>query len=227
MSARAEIFTNKHDILKEKGTVADSTLVDHLFENFMQYASANWSYSASAPGQTVADLLSTSGGKTVACDTLAGAFTRLIKEADEKLIPEGKSKNWFITRPDLKCFDGKVTGNMGNPDAVIYNLGCHFSAHFFTKFGDKFYDPCLSTTYTKEDGAVLMETRLVAGTNNLRYAGIGRTVILLKPKQKVIPGFGSVVVVLSIYKDDIKKWLDKGEYEAVKKMPLFHAAGLK
>ena len=131
-----------------------------------------------------------------------------------------------ITDGDVRI-DGKVTGNMGNPDAVIYNLGCHFSAHFFTKFGDKFYDPCLSTTYTKEDGAVLMETRLVAGTNNLRYAGIGRTVILLKPKQKVIPGFGSVVVVLSIYKDDIKKWLDKGEYEAVKKMPLFHAAGLK
>ena len=230
MSAQAEMLTNRHDILKEKGTIADSLLVDHLFENFMLYATANWNYGAAgAPG----DLLGTSGSKTVACDNLAGAFTSLIKIADDKLKPNpgGRPyKNWFISRPELKCFDRKVTGNMGNPGAIgatNFNLGCHFSAHYFVKFGDKYYNPCLSTTYGREDGAVFMQTNLVMGSDNLRYAGTGKSIILLKQKQMAVPGFTSVFEIFSIFKDDIKKSLTPKDYDAAKRNPALRAAGLK
>ncbi len=230
MSAQAEMLTNKHDILKEKGTIADSVLVDHLFENFMLYATANWNYGAAG---TAGDLLGTSGSKTVACDNLAAAFTSLIKIADDKLKPNpgGKpSKNWFIARPELKCFDSKVTGNMGNPGAMTassFNLGCHFSAHYFVRFGDKFYDPCLATTYGREDGAVSMQTSLVMGSDNLRFAGNGRSIILLKQKQMAVPGFTSVFEILSIFKDDLKKSLSPKDYDAAKKNQVLRAAGLK
>ena len=227
MSAQAEMLTNKHDILKEKGTINASVLVDHLFENFMLYATANWNYAASG---TTGDLLATTGPKTVACDNLATAFASLIKIADDKLKPERSSKNWFITRPELKCFDTKVKGNMGNPGALVaanFNLGCHFSAHYFVKCGDKYYDPCLASTYGSEDGPVSMQTRIVQNSDNLRFAGTGRTIILLKPKQMVIPGFSSVFEILSIYKDNLKKILSTKDYEAAKKNQTLVAAGLK
>jgi hypothetical protein len=227
MSAKADILTNKHDILKEKGSISDAMLVDHLFDNFMQYISAHWHYHATPPNQNPIDLLGGSGAKTVNCDNLSAVFAALIRDIDDKLKPAKASKNWFISKPALKNFDAKVTGNMGNPDATSFNLGCHFSAHYFVNFNGKYYDPCLSTTYNSETGAVFMETRLVPGTNNLRYAGTGNAIILLKPKQKVINGFGGVFEVLSIAKGDPKKRLDKKEYEAASKVPALKAAGLK
>ena len=226
MSAQAEILANKHDILKEKGSVPDAVLVEHLFENFLQYASANWTYSATSGKQTAPDLLAGSGAKTVACGTLREALKILIRE-QLKLEAKNASQNRFISRPNLKCFDSKVTGNMGKPGSNDFSLGCFWSEHYFLESGGKFYDPCLSAIYAREDGPILARTTNVPNATHIVYAGFGRSTILMRSlPNRTAPGFGGVWEVFPIDKNEIKKLLNAKEYAAVKLIPALKNIGL-
>jgi hypothetical protein len=230
MSALAEILTNKNKIMEQKGIVPNSKLVDLLFENFLQYASANWNYSAQSGKQTAADLLSGTGSKNVACGTLREAFKLLIRN-ELNLQAENQDINgYFISKPTLKCFDNKVTGNIANPGSGFFNLGCHFSTHYFVKSEGKYYDPCLSTTYSSATEPILITTNLVMAFTggSLRYGGTGKsTVILRLIPGKTVPGFGSTWELFSLAKDNLSKKLTTKEYAALKATPALKSAGIK
>jgi hypothetical protein len=229
MSAQAEILTTKHDVLKQKGSVPNSKLVDLLFENFLQYASANWSYSAQSGKQTATDLLSGSGPKNVACGTLREGFKLLIRNELKLQADNEDINNYFISKPTLKCFDNKVSGNIGNPSSGVFNLGCHFSTHYFVKSEGKYYDPCLSSIYSSATEPILINTSLITGFpgGSLRFGGTGKAIVILRliPGRSV-PGFGSTWELFSLFKDNIAKKLTSKEYAAVKLNPVIKAAGV-
>lgn len=228
MSAQSEILENKHDILKQKDILGAEKVLDMLFENFLAYASANWNYSAQSGKQTAMDLLSGSGAKNVACGTLREAFKLLVREQLKLEAANEDINGYFITKPTLKCFDTKVTGNMANPGSHVFNLGCHFSAHYFVKCGGKYYDPCLNTTYARADEPILMRSSPVPNAMTLRYAGSGRAVVLLRQLLgQSVTGFGTTWEVYSVTKDDLGRHLTPKEYAAAKAAPVLKGAGLR
>jgi hypothetical protein len=134
MSARQEILRNGHDIAALKGKVPASQLVDKLFENVVDYASQNWDYAAQPGAQSAEDLLAGTGRKSVACATLRTALKLMIKEdVGDAAVESTDLNDYFVTKLGLKCFDPKVHGNIGNHGSNVYNLGCHFSTHYFLK----------------------------------------------------------------------------------------------
>ncbi|CAN5503530.1 hypothetical protein BH10BAC3_BH10BAC3_12220 [soil metagenome] len=229
MSAKDDILNNKYDILKEKGTISKSLLVDHLFENFVKYASANWQYVTQAGSQTADDLLSGTGMKSVACGTLRTAFITLVRNDLQGMAAVADLNQYFISLPNLKCFDNNVTGNVANPGSPFYTLGCHFSAHYFAESEGKFYDPCLSAIYATKEEPILIKTRIVTKSveGALRYGGVGRSTVILKRKVGVVPGFGSTWEMFSLFKDNVSKMLSAAEFAALKAQPELKAAGLK
>jgi hypothetical protein len=202
MSARDDILTIKNDIPALKGTADPTDLADKLFENFVLYASANWDYAAQPGGLTVDTLLGGTGSRAVACGTLREALKRMFQEDLGR--NEAKSENIndnFISKSTLHCFDPKVTGNLGNRGTALYDLGCHFSSHFFVGLGAKFYDPCLSSMYSSAGGPIEHKTyrvgTLADSVPGVRYAGQGRAAIIIRViPGKALPGFGSVWEIL-------------------------------
>ncbi len=55
MSAREEILNGKRDILNNLAA-KNSNVVDQLFENYRDFAKANWNYAAQSGKQTADDL---------------------------------------------------------------------------------------------------------------------------------------------------------------------------
>lgn len=228
MSAKAEILTHKHDILKQKNIVGNAKIIDLLFENFLDYASANWNYSAQSGNQTAPDLLNGNGRKNVACGTLREAFKLLIRNELNLEAANEDINGYFITKPTLKCFDPNVHGNIANPGSTNFNLGCHFSAHYFVKSQGKYYDPCLTATYSRAEEPILIRTSPIAGTVNMRCGGTGAAMIVLRQiPNRVVPGFGTTWELFSLAKDDLKKKLTPQEYAAAKQNAMLKAAGLK
>lgn len=224
MTARADILTFKHDIPKLKAEAAIArTLADKLFENFVAYAAANWDYAAQPGGQTADSALSGTGRKALACGTIREALKKMFREdigcADAK---NADLNEYFITKPDLKCFDPKVKGNLGNRGSATFNLGCHFSSHFFLESGGKFYDACLSTTYASATGPIFHKTRQVGTLTEtvpgLRFAGVGKSTIVLRLiPGRAVPGFGSVWEILTL--DETKRLLNGTDLKRFKATP--------
>ena len=226
MSAQSEILQNKHDILKLKEAGGNADLVGLLFENFLLYAVENWNYAANAGKQTARDLLDGSGGKTVACGTLRDALKILVRE-QLKLEASDVRQPRFISRQNLKCFDNRVTGNMGNPGSNDFSLGCYWSEHFFLESGGKYYDPCLAAKYSRENGPVLVAMKHIPNATHMVYGGFGRDTILMRSlPNRTSPGFGGVWEVIPIDKSKITKLLNPKEYAAVKLIPGLRGIGL-
>jgi hypothetical protein len=202
MSARQEILngkfkdtpTGKAALRAAGGAVATAD----LFAGFVGYASENWNYSAQSGAQTAPSLLSGDGTKNVACGTLREALKIMMRE-DLKLAATNADINeYFLTKPGLECFDSNVKGNVGNFGATTFNLACHFSTHYFVESGGKFYDACLTAVYSNKDGPIAHRTRLVMGSSNLRKAGTGRALVILKQMLgRTLPGFGTVWEILT------------------------------
>ena len=197
MSAREDILAGK---FKDSPTAKAAFRsagghgqVAELFAYFVGYASATWSYSAQSGGQTAKGLLDGNGAKNVACGTLREAFKIMLRE-DLQLntVKNADINERFITKPDLKCFDSKVKGNLGNYGQHTFNLGCHFSSHYFVQVSGKFYDPCLVAVYSTLAGPIAHKTRPVQKTTPpMRKAGTGRALIILQLMAgKSLPGFG-------------------------------------
>lgn len=169
-----------------------------LFAGFVGYAGANWHYSAQSGAQTAPALLAGDGTKNVACGTLREALKIMMRE-DLKLTAANADINeYFLTKPGLECFDPKVKGNVGNLGATAFNLACHFSTHYFVESGGKFYDACLTAVYNNKDGPIAHRTRLIIGSTNLRKAGTGLALVILKQLMgRTVPGFGTVWEILT------------------------------
>ncbi|VAW76496.1 hypothetical protein MNBD_GAMMA15-1622 [hydrothermal vent metagenome] len=209
MSARKDIIDGKF----KNNTAAKAALraaggngpLAVLFGNFVGYANVNWKYSAQSGAQTAKNLLDGTGKKNVACGTLREAFKIMIRE-DLKLVAKNADVNgYFLTKPDLKCFDPSVKGNVGNQGKQTFDLACHFSAHYFVQVAGKFYDPCLMAVYTSLEGPIAHRTSMIKGTYPyVRMAGDGKALVLLQHLPgKAVSGFQSVWRIL--LPKDLKK----------------------
>ncbi|GDX53270.1 hypothetical protein LBMAG27_23170 [Bacteroidota bacterium] len=135
----------------------------------------------------------------------------------------------FISKPNYKCFDTKVVGNMANPGSTNFNLGCFFSGHFFVECENKFYDPCLSTIYSSKEEPILYKASTInTGAVPMYAFGSGKTVIILRQLLgTVVPGFETTFEVLSPFKDDLKKKLTAQQYAGALQNRVLMAAGIK
>ena len=140
MSARDDILRFKHDIhaMQKNYAISPTILADALFENYVEYAKENWDYAAHAGGLKFETLLTGTGHQTVACGTLKSALKTMFKEdlGREDAIDASLNER-FISKPDLHCFDEKVTGNMRNRGSWNFNSGCCFSSHHFVQCCDQ------------------------------------------------------------------------------------------
>jgi hypothetical protein len=205
MSARENILQFKHDIraMQKESALSRMVLADALFENFVDYAVANWDYGASSGGLTADVLLSGTGRKTVACGTLREALKKMFRDDLNRQDVADADLGHFISKPDLHCFDPKVKGNLGNRGSGMFNLGCLFSGHWFLACGDKFYDPCLQATYMSKEEPIFQKTTrvgtLAQSVPGVEYAGLGKATILLrKIPNKTLPGFGDVFEIIKL-----------------------------
>lgn len=225
MSAREDVLHFKHDIhaMQKDSAISPAVLADALFENYLGYASANWDYAAQPGGLRADTLLSGTGHKAVACGTLRDALKTMFREdLGRPDVKDADLNENFISKPDLHCFDSKVRGNLGNRGSGTFNLGCHFSSHYFLACGGKYYDACLSTTYKSDQEPIFQKTlrvgTLTESVAGVRYAGIGRAAIILRViPGKVLPGFGSVWEILKL--DEVKKVFSGQDLKRVQATP--------
>lgn len=233
MAAQVDILTFKHDIPTLLRAQAGATLVDKLFDNFIGYAGAHWKYAAQQGAQTAEDALAGDGAKTLACATIRKALKIMLNDVLATPSNNVDINEYFVTRPGLKCFDPLVTGNLGNHGSGIFNLGCHFSTHYFLSCNGKYYDPCLTSVYTSAEGPVMWKTSVVKGEKlgspsvpSLRRAGTGMTLTFLHQLAgRVVPGFGTVWEVLR--PQELKGALSKPDYAIAITDPVVKVAGLK
>jgi hypothetical protein len=226
MTAREIILNVTHpltEMQKNSAGISPTVLADALFENFVLYAKKNWDYSATAPGLKGQLLLETSGRNAPACGTLREALLILLRD---ELGLEAKPcdiNERFISKPDLRCFDSKVKGNLGNLGGPTYDLGCHFSAHYFVECQGKFYDPCFATIYKTKEEPVAHRTKAVTLPDAVlsvptSYSGNGRTMIILrKVVNKTVPGFGEVWEMLKL--DEVKRAFSSADLKLLSRFP--------
>ena len=121
-SARESILCFKHDIpaMQKDGGLSKMLLADALFENFVEYASANWDYIAEASNLSADALLASADHNRVDCAKLREALKKMFEQdlglegVSNATLDSSNKCGHFITKPDFHCFDPKVNGNVGN-----------------------------------------------------------------------------------------------------------------
>ena len=245
MSARADILSGKFNDTpaahqaKRAASSGDAELAK-LFANYVGYAAANWDYVAQ-PGQMTADqLLEGDGRKSPACGTLREALITLIKQ-ELKIADVGPAsvESPFLVKTGLECFDPKVKGNVGNKGAISpndYRVGCVFSRHYFLRAKGKYYDPCMKSVYTAENGPVAGKLEQInkpigLGRKNppMCTVGNGRSLIVLMNenyslRKTAVPGFGATWVIL--LPKECKDVLDKDGWKLFQQDQRVRSSGL-
>jgi hypothetical protein len=233
MTAREEILSNKHDILKLKADkkLDQQALADKLFENFVIHARANWKYAAQPGAQKALDALNGTGTATLACGTIREALKIMFLDELNATAANEDINSYFLSKPGLKNFDSLVTGNVFDETGRGTSLACLFSTHYFLKLGTKWYDPCMTSQYVTREGPVHAYTKNVgvpptSTLGNLKKAGSGTSLMLfLLDRGRSVPGFGSVWKIVK--PRDLKTLLPNDEYAKAKLDPDLKAAGLK
>lgn len=189
---------------------------DAVFVNLMAYARANWNYTASSPngGEDLLDGSATSAP----CGGIATAL-RLMYQ-DQLGIPADdiqyiRITTYVWTGPDYVCFDGNVVGNLRKLNDRDYRNGCIFNEHYYLYFRNKYYDPCLSTTYGVRDQSVKVQ---FGGRDKFNVgAGMGRkflatpdrsTGIFYMPDERVA-GFTGAYVMFDLTQRNVERALGK------------------
>jgi len=228
-SARESILCFKHDIpaMQKNSSISKMLLADALFENFVEYASANWDYITEASNLSADALLASADHNRVDCAKLREALKKMFEEdlgldgVSNANLDSSNKCGHFITKPDFHCFDSKVRGNVGNQGSGAFNLGCFFTTHYFLKYGGKYYDACMAATYRSEQEPILHKTRKVGtvykGLENVRWAGTGKATILLRSTPKNVPGFSSVWEIFKL--DEVKRIFSKQELNVIQTTP--------
>ncbi|MGD2068910.1 MAG: hypothetical protein PVI57_09590, partial [Gemmatimonadota bacterium] len=90
-----------------------------------------------------------------------------------------------------------------------YRNGCIFNEHYYLCCNNKYYDPCLSTSYIVRDQSVKARFRgklnMMVGTNRkLLYTEDRKTGFLYMPDETV-PGFRGAWVKFPLNKQSIQK----------------------
>lgn len=217
MSVRQDILAKPNDIAAlQKAGRSKPDLVDNLFINFLYYAKHHWSYIASS--SSGGEHLLNGTATQVPCGGLANALRIMIEEdlgvakkADVDFI---RITGYVWTKPEFLSFDPKVVGNLRMPSGRDYRHGCVFNEHYYLRCYAKFYDPCLSTTYTV-DKACVKETfagksNIGIGTNDrMLVTQDGRQVLIFKGDETVAGWQRGAWVLTPATKKDIETVLGK------------------
>lgn len=195
-------------------------LLDGTFTNFLYYAKSNWSYVASATAGGEALLAGTA--QAAPCGGIATALMRIYidglgidaADVEYKTVP-----GYLWTGPEYSCFDPKVYGNLRKLDGRDYRNGCIFNQHYYLKCHGKYYDPCLSTTYRKEDESIKEKfqgggTRvIVAGTHRKILVTLDRKTVIMHMHQESVPGFRGAWAMFDASKKNIEKAMGSTEFK--------------
>jgi hypothetical protein len=245
MSARADILSGKFKLTPaaqqaKRAAYSGDAELKELFTNFVGYAAENWDYAAQPGKMTAGELLEGHGRKSPACGTLREALMTLIKdELNINDVAPASVEGKFLVKTGLECFDPKVKGNVGNygarsPDQ--YSVGCVFSGHYFLRCKGKYYDPCMKSVYTVENGPVAGKLELInkplglGHKNPLMFTvGNGRSLIVLMSEnhsvqKTTVPGFAGTWAIL--LPKEWKDVLDKEGWKLFQKDPVIKASGL-
>lgn len=227
-SAREEILKDAFGsgTFKSTGAISEDKM-DTLFICFVHYAGRNWNYVAQSGAITPAQLLDGSGPKGVDCGKLRGALKILIQEQwGEGSATNADINDNFITKPGLKCFDPKVSGNICLVGSMLFNMGCHFSTHYFINACGKYYDACLQAMYQTLEEPIRIKTKpVMLGLRVGGGPGTGSPCFVIRSVPKPVPGFGSYWEFIMF--QDLAKKLTKEQLAAAKKNDVLKRAGLK
>jgi hypothetical protein len=199
------------------GNKTREALCDGAFTNLLYYAKVHWSYTAS--GSTGGDDLLAGTAVASPCGGIATALRRVfvnglhIPDADVEYI---RVTGYLWTGPNYLCYDPKVRGNLRRLDTPgNYGNGCIFNEHYYLKCNGKYYDPCLSTTYSVKNQSIKEEFNGLY--QNTAY-GTGQTAgrMLLTADKKTcivylskepVPGFRGAWGMFEASKKNVEKAL--------------------
>ena len=203
----------------KKENASRERLLDGAFCNLLYYAKVNWNYTAS--GSTGGDALLAGTAFSAPCGGIATALRRVFAQGlniPDKDIEYIRITGYVWTGPEYLCFDKKVTGNLRGLDETDYRNGCIFNEHYYLKCGNRYYDPCLSTTYLARNESI-KETfagfNIVSTSTNRKIliTSDKRTLILYLPNEKV-PGFSGAWAMFNATKKQLEKALGAREFKA-------------
>jgi hypothetical protein len=189
------ILTSPTDIYKKKEQgVTGAALADEIFSNFLIYAKAHWSYVASAQAGGE-DVLS---GRAVAfpCGGIANAlkivFQSFFGDSPTEFI---RITGYLITKPTYSCFDAKVTGNVKSAGITDdWDGSCIFNEHYFLKYANQYYDPCMTTKYALQDEVIETRLKKVGSAPILVSTDLNHPYIYAFNSTKNVPGFNGSYV---------------------------------
>jgi hypothetical protein len=112
------------------------------------------------------------------------------------------------------AYDPKVRGNLRRLDTPgNYGNGCIFNEHYYLKCNGKYYDPCLSTTYSVKNQSIKEEfsgqyQNTAYGTGQtagrMLLTADKKTCIVYLPKEPV-PGFRGAWGMFEASKKNVEK----------------------
>jgi hypothetical protein len=157
MAATDEIlngpFHNIKEMLERSPRPSEKEMVAGLYLNFIHYAANNWDYGGdNVNGKPLLDGSSKIGD----CAAVRDAFWIILNDTlGIKMVEPKYIGGPFLAKSMYSCFDKKATGNVARADSQDnFNQGYIFYGHYTIKWGDLCYDPCMVTTYAKEDDVV-------------------------------------------------------------------------
>lgn len=195
-------------------------LLDGAFTNLLFYAKSNWSYTAS--GKEGGEALLAGTAHAAPCGGIATALKHVfidglgIAAAD---VEYKRALGYVWTGPEYLCFDPKVIGNLRKLDGRDYRNGCIFNEHHYLKCHGKYYDPCLSTTYRREDESIKESFRgggtrvFVAGTDRKMLLTTDRRTLILHMHHESVTGFQGAWVMFDATKKNIEKAMGSKDFK--------------
>ena len=203
----------------KKQNASRERLLDGAFCNLLYYAKHHWSYTAS--GSTGGDALLAGSAMSAPCGGIATALRRVFTQGlniPDKEVEYIRVTGYVWTGPEYLCFDPKVTGNLRRLDETDYRNGCIFNEHYYLRCNNRYYDPCLSTTYlTKgqsiKDNFAGLNVRSTNSNRKILVTSDRSTLILYMPQEKV-PGFSGAWSMFAANKKQLEKALGPKEFKA-------------
>lgn len=193
-------------------------LADGVFTNLLYYAKRHWTYTAS--GNTGGEQLLAGTATSAPCGGIATALKLALTKGlglSESSVEYIRVTGYVWTDRSYLCWDKNVIGNLRMSSDRNYRNGCIFNEHYYLKCNDKYYDPCLGTSYATRDQSIRMrftgKQSVLVGTNRRMLITSDRKHLILYMPQEKVPGFRGSWCMLPATKKEVQKLLGKRDYE--------------